>query len=858
MKAALAELTTFSVARPIWICGVFLVLVLGSAMGVATSLRIDTDTARLIADTVPYRTNAIAFREAFPLRADPLLIVVDGPTGGLTEVAADRLADAMRATPGFSRVERPDADPFLRRHALLYLHVDALNELSKALVEAQPLLATLNAAPGLAGLADMLGLALDPRGGEPREQLISFIRALADTAEARLNGTPAPFDAGSLFSMHDPLDGKRFITADVEIDHGRLGGRREMLDKVRALAEENGVTEGHGYNVRLTGKPALSVEQIRSIESGMGLAGVLSLILVALLLIAALRSGRLILAVLLVLMAGLFVTAGLAAIFIGTLNLISVAFAVLFIGLGVDSGIHFALRYRAIAAGGVPTEQALTEATRQVGPAMTLAALCAIIGFLSFLPTDYRGMAELGAIAAAGMAVSLMANLSLLPSLITLMRPLVPRPLSSRETDGRVEAALHRRSGIFRGAGILITIAATIAAVAGSRFDLNPLNLQDPDAEAVRTYRALADNPVTTPYTIEVIAADLKAADQMAARLTALPEVGSARTLNSMIPADQEDKLAILDDLVLLLGPALDPPGRAPEETARRDALDRLILALDDAPLSAAEASHRLAGALHHPANRSPEALRQIEFDLTTDLMHRLATLRTAILEAGPIDLAGLPERLSQQWIASDGRARIRVSPAPSMENDSEGFRAFADAVLAVAPEATGAPVQISQGARTVIRAFVESTVLTAILLIGVLAVMQRRLRDVVLTLGSVVIAAIWTFGIAAVLGLAINFANVIVLPLLFGLGVSSAIHMVARAREDTGDHGPEIASSTPRAIVYSALTTVASFGSLALSPHPGTASMGMMLAIAISSTLAVTLFLLPALTSGWPAQDRK
>lgn len=855
VSASLVSLTRFSTARPALVCVLALVLVAVSLAGMARSLRINTDTAGLIDARVPYRTDSLAFRAAFPLRSEQLIVVVDAPTGGLAEIAAERLAAAMRTSPLFRGVERPDAEAFLRSHALLYRSPQALASLSDSLSAAQPLIAAMTAAPGLPGLADALSLALDRRGGEPPAMVDTFIGRMADAAEASLDGRPAPFDASALLDTSDPLGSRRFVVADTVVDYGKLGGGGEALRAVHAMARDLGLTPGSGTTVRLTGGPALDSEELASVESGMGVAAVLSFSLVTLLLIVALGSGRLILGVLCTLVAGLIVTGGLATLMIGTLNLISVAFAVLFVGLGVDFGIHFALRVREALARQAPLQAALEEAAGAVGPPLALSALCAAIGFLSFLPTVYRGMAELGLIAASGMAVAMVANLTLLPALLRLLPPRLRSAGAVRGPFARFGAALLGHRFAVRAAGIAVTVLALAGAVTGTRFDVNPLNLQDPGAEAVRTYRSLADNPLTTPYHIEILAGSEDEAEALAGRLAALPEVGSTRTVRSFIPKDQDEKLALLEDLALVLGPALDEPGPPPDDAARRQAVERLIGVLDDAPASVS-ASKRLAASLQSVTEAPPATLAGLERDLTADLGQRFATLRTAILDATPVTREDLPESLVRQWIAPDGRARVEVAAAPAFAgDDAASLEAFADAVRAVAPHASGAPVLVTQGARTVIRAFLEATAITFGLLVVVLAVVQRRTGDVILTLGSLGVAGAWTFGVAAVLGIAVNFANVIVLPLLFGLGVSSAIHMVERMRQNGGDARALLGSSTPRAVLFSALTTIASFGSLAISPHRGTASMGLMLAIAIVATLIVTLILLPAFLDRSPAR---
>jgi len=219
-----------------------------------------------------------------------------------------------------------------------------------------------------------------------------------------------------------------------------------------------------------------------------------------------------------------------------------------------------------------------------------------------------------------------------------------------------------------------------------------------------------------------------------------------------------------------------------------------------------------------------------------------LEDLRLA-LEADRVELEDLPEDVRAQWLTADGQARVLVRPAWQIEDNGE-LRAFAQAILAEVPHATGTPIVVVEGGRAVVQAFEQASALALVLITILLAVVLRNLRDVILVLAPVALAAVLSAASAVLLGLSLNFANVIVLPLLLGLGVSGAIHVVMRERQQ----GDMVGSSTPRAVVFSGLTTIASFGSLALSDHLGLASMGQLLSIAIVWSLVCSLVVLPSM----------
>ena len=246
--------------------------------------------------------------------------------------------------------------------------------------------------------------------------------------------------------------------------------------------------------------------------------------------------------------------------------------------------------------------------------------------------------------------------------------------------------------------------------------------------------------------------------------------------------------------------------------------------------------------------------MNQLEFLLLGSFPQRLTELRQS-LKATTISLLELPASLRDRLVSSDGRARLELYPTGNMQS-RRALRDFVREVQEIAPHATGAPVSIFEAGSTVVQAFTQAAV-TTIILIGMLVLfLTRRLREIILIFLPLILAALMTSSASALFILPFNFANVIVLPLLFGLGIAGNIHMVIRERQTTVTS--MMSTTTPRAVLFSALTTIGSFGSIALSSHPGTSSMGVLLAIAIVCTLISTLILLPVLMTLWPANYQK
>jgi len=868
--------------RPWLVLSMALLLTVLSLWAAATRIGVSTDTSAMLDPDLPFQQQNRALKAAFPQLGGELAVVVDARTGAQAEAAAARLAAALQDRPDlFSMVSDVAGDPFFRRNGLLFLSLDDLYDLSDTLAEAQPFLGTLWPDPSLRGLAGLMdtaadalvdnggGAALAPGGGL---SLGPVLDRMASVAEARLSGdTAARLDWQALMRGHaapKPSESRHILVAKPALNLNALSPAGAAMAAVRQAARDLDLTPDQGVTVRLTGAAAMESEELKSVQSGMDLAGLITFVAVVCLLVIGLRSPRLILATVTTLVMGLCWTAGLAAVTVGTLNMISVAFAVLFIGLSVDFGIHFALRYREERMRHEDNAAALAGAARGVGPALALCALAAAIAFLAFLPTEYLGLAQLGLISGMGMGVAFLANLTVPPALLALLpaRPKATgRDAGLRSLAGRLEVGLRGHARTVAVLALALGVgAAALAPLA--RFDFDPLNLRDPHTESVATALDLLDDPQVTPYTIDILADDLDAAQAVAARVAALPEVSSAITARDLVPGAQDEKLAVIGDMALFLGGSLaQVPLPPPDATALRDAADRLGAALGriagagsgagagagGVDAATRDAARRFAGVLAQ-AEEADDALPALDHALTADLPPVLARLKDS-LTAAPVTLDDLPAALKDRYLAADGRARVEVRSALNVRDPAELAR-FVDAVRAEEPGATGSPVLIRESGRVVLWAFAEAAAIALVGITLLLAVTLRRARDILLVYAPLTLAALLTVATAAVLGLAFNFANVIVLPLLFGLGVASAIHLVQRERDEP-DVGQAMASSTPRAVVFSALTTIGSFGSIAASSHPGTASMGVLLTIAIGLTLVCTLGVLPALLALWPSR---
>ncbi|QJU57520.1 MMPL family transporter [Sphingomonas sp. AP4-R1] len=854
MGAFVSRIVGWSIARP-WRTLILALVLSALALTVALSrFAMSTDTADLISPTVAWRQQERATEAAFPQLSDTMLVVIDGKTPELAEEAAARLADRLTADRAhFRRVARPDGGAFFQKEGLLFGSREDVSRTTAALVDAQPLLGPLAADPSLRGVASAIGTVAEGASRDPRAytQAGPALRSLSDTIEARLAGKPAYFSWQALFAggndaLRPPT--RRLLLLQPVLNHGDLEAGSAAADAVRSTAGSLGLDPAHGVTLRLTGEVPLADEEFATLQENIGFVGLVMALATLAALWAATRSPRLVAAILLTTTLGLLITAAIGLLAVGRFNLISIAFIPLFVGLGVDFGIQLSVRFRAERADGLDAPAAIAAAARALGPSLSLAAAATFLGFGAFLPTAYVGVAELGVIAGLGMIVALLLSVTLLPALILLFGGPAP---SAATTLHRMEGAddwlaRHRRAILI---AFGVSLALSIVLLRWVSFDFNPLHLRDPKAPSMATLADLARDPDRTPNVIDALAPNHQTAQALAKKLDALPEVRQVVTLDSFVPEDQPAKLATINDAAMLLDLSLDPfsvapaPGDDEIVTALRDAAAKLRSGPADAV--------RLANAFDRLAAATPASRADLQAVITRPLGIMLEQTRQA-LHPDAVTRATLPADLVRDWIAPDGRERIQLFPAGNA-SDNRVIHRFRDAVETVTPAISGLPVATQAAAETVAGAFVQAGVIAFLLVSLLLFAVLRDVREVAFTLAPVILSIFLTLGTCVLIGQPVNFANIIAFPLLFGVGVAFHIYFVMAWR---GGETRLLGSSLARAVLFSALTTGVAFGSLWLSRHPGTASMGKILMISLIWTLICALIFEPALL-GPPRQRR-
>ena len=820
----------------------------------ANKFAINTNTDDFIAASVPWRQNEIAYQKAFPDQENQIIVVIDGVTPERADQAVKALDAKLQGHPDlFKSVVQPDGGPFFAKNGLLFQSTEDVRKAIGGLQKAQPVLAIIASDPSLRGVFD--GFSFISRGvGGKQGTFDQFDHPIVEMNNALtkiLAGKPAFFSWQNLISNGEKPSSqqlRKFIQITPILDFSALEPGEKPTNFVRAAAKDLHLDASTGTRVRITGQVPISDSEFATVADGFGLNGAITAVVVLLIIYSALKSLKIVAAVFVTVLAGLAMTFAAGLFLVGALNLISVAFAVLFVGIGVDFGIQFSVRYKAERYDYPDFYEALAIGAAKVGRPLALAAVATTAGFYAFLPTAYLGVSELGEIAGTGMIIAFLCSITILPALLTIIQPPPEKEAAGYKFLAPVDDFIEKH----RYPIIIGTLAVALAGTPLLRnlhFDFNPLNLDSQKQESVATLIDLMKDPNTDTQVISVLEPNLDTANSTAAKIRDLPDVARVTTISNLVPEDQDKKLAIIAQGKKALGPALDP-SRALDPSADEDDVASIRKTANafantakDATGKGAEDARHFAELANKLADAAPAVRDRARAVLIPPLRTTVAAIRDS-LDAAQVTLADVPQSLKAMYLTPSGEARIEVAPKGD-PNDNANMIEFAKQVQSIAPKATGQPVSIQEAGKTVKLAFIEAGVIALASIFVILWIVLRRVGDVLLTLVPLLLAGVVTLEITVLIDMPLNFANIIALPLLLGLGVAFKIYFVMAWRAGTKKL---LQSSLTRAVFWSALTTATAFGSLWASKHPGTSSMGKLMALSLACTLCAAILFQPAL----------
>lgn len=829
-----------------------LLLAVGAGYYASKHFAINTDINSLIAQNLDWRQRDQQFDRAFD-RDATITAVVEAKTPEMATAASDALFARLKDDKtNFQSMQQLGTGEFFEKNGLLFLPTEEVGKVTGQFESAAPLIEIMAGDPSIRGLTGALetGLAGVKRGQVKLDNTARPFNQIAQTVETVLSKGNASFSWRELVS-DEPLsdsDKRAFIEFKPILDYNALEPGKGATDAIRKAAVDLDFATKYQARVRLTGPVPIANEEYATVQEGAVVNGIGTVLVVLLILWLALHSAKIIFAVFINLFVGLALTTAAGLMMVGSFNLLSIAFAVLFVGLGVDFGIQYSVRYRSERYKHNDLPGALVLAAKRSAVPLSLAAMATAAGFLCFMPTDYKGIAELGQIAGVGMLVAFLSSITVLPAMLKLLNPPGEQEPVGYAFLAPLDRFLEKHRVLIVGGTLLLALGG-LPLLYFMKFDFNPMNLRNPHAESIATFLDLRKDPNTGANAINVMTTSEEQARAVEAKLEKVPEVLRVMSLDSFVPQDQPPKLKLLAQGAKVLNPALNPDqiDAAPTDKENVDSLkssvDNLRRTAGDAKGPGAIASRRLADALEKLANGDEATRNKAQDVFVTPLKIVFDQLRNA-MQAETVTLKSLPPDLVSAWKSKDGIIRVEALPKGD-PNDNDTLRKFAAAVLAAEPTAIGGPVSILKSGDTVVKAFIHAGIY-ALLVIGLLLwITLRRFVDVLMTLVPLLVAGAVTLEICVLIGLPLNFANIVAFPLLLGVGVAFKIYYVVAWRSGRTNL---LQTSLTRAIFFSALTTATAFGSLWLSSHPGTSSMGKLLALSLVTTLAAVLLFQPAL----------
>ncbi|HIL77734.1 MAG TPA: hopanoid biosynthesis-associated RND transporter HpnN [Methylococcales bacterium] len=822
-------------------------------------LGVNNNSSEMLSPDLPFQKNFKRLETAFPQDTNAILFVVDTPTPEETAIAASNLLKRLENNSDFFESSYiPDDNAFFRQQAFLYLSTAELDKLASNLTDAQPFIGYLAQNYHLQGLFSILTEALENEDSIISQSLPALLTSISTALEKAATGAYYHVSWQEILNPNSATNKtRRIVIAKPWVNYQSMMPVDAAIAKARSVSSQL-MHEMPGSNIRITGDIALQHEELEDIGDGAVLSGIGSLLLVLAILFRCFRSIKLLLATLITLLMGLTLTAGFAAIAIGHLNVISVSFAALYIGLGVDFAIHMNLHYRAQLVKQQSNEDAIKKALQSVGFSLFLCALTTSIGFFAFVPTDYTGVSELGMISGVSMFIGLAVSMLVLPALLTLFKLKDAKPFNTAVQPSFIQTLPFRYKKTIRISTFVIAFSC-LFVIPSISFDSNPIDMRNPKATTVIAFKDLLKSKTDSPYALYALSQNLEATRQLSVELELLPSVHGTINLESLVANDQDEKLYTIEDLALILGPQLSQFNArlAPSDTVAvltefnatlANFLEKQNSSINPKILLelSANIDKFLAALEQFP---EPVILAQNLDNSILGLLPYTITMLSQGLSAYQFGINDIPEQIRLQWLSPTGIYRTMIMPEQNL-NIPENLKQFAEQVQSIDPSAVGMPVGDQASGKAVVGAF-QQAFASSLLIIGLLLLyILRSIKKTLLVIAPLLLAGLLTCTVNVFLGIPFNFANIIALPLLLGMGVDSGIHIMHCLHESLADDQNLLQTSTARGVMFSSITTMSSFISLAFIPHFGISSMGITLAVGISFTLLCTLIILPAFSS--------
>lgn len=786
-------------ARPKWLA-VFIVIVTAFSIWYGQhNFKVNADLSSLVQQKGEWLDNLNEVNRLFPDSGN-ITILVSGQNGQRAKVYTAQLAKAFSEQDIILDVFSPSTLAWFDQYALGFLAEDDFQQFIAQFEQSVAPAVIASQLP--ARKIEHYFALLSQRHSSDNAQLEPLLTASKSsvvdwqqTMESELN-TPKHF----------------VIALSGAANHQQKNPNRVIIDSVETTLAA--VPKPDGIEVTYTGQTALDFDEINDAENSIAFAGSASLIGLLLILAIGIRSMRIILACYITVLVGLTWTFAAGLALVGHYSTISIVFMVMFIGLAVDFAIHLCLHIqeqrRFQPDNLVSTQQAIQHSIRP----LSLCALSSAIGFMSFYPTAYTGLGELGVISALGMLLGLVATFVLVPLFFQLFGFPTSRNRESYSASARYGISLHRYS---RGIIVVVSVWFVLMLVGASqfKFDFSTLVLKNPDSSSVLALNRLQQLGLGSSYQLHAIAKDQQQAEEWKQQLITLPSVNHVTIASDFLPQDWSVRQSSLTQSLQL--------GTLP------------------APIDYADFKQHASDEQWVGADQLPDVLPD---DVERQLFSGLTGMMNSMQASDNPEMSDMPAELLHRFVSDDGQFLVTVTPKEDM-TDVDNMEHFIEQVQSIATNAVGRAVAEQQVGKIIVSAFQQAILLAVVLISLILTFAIRNKRDIFLIFIPLILSSVTTLGLMHWLGLSLNMANIIVIPLIFGLGVDNGIHIVNRFRKE-GDIHSFFATSTPNATLVSCLSTLMTFGALIVAQHQGMHSIGVVLSIALSSILLFSLVLLP------------
>ena len=792
------------------------------------NLKIDTSTDSLINKNLDFKINQKRLKNEFKFLSNNILIRVSHSNQLVLDESTKKLIENLKIRKDLSFVYSPNVDPLFKENFFNFLNHKEKKKIVQKLYEYQPFLSEINSNPRMEGFNNLLSISLQ---AEDKESLDNFYPILNSFLESLKN--------------NNKVDWSNIFERDSNQNFIIVGYKEELLKEFSDFyAFLNNEKQTSSINIEFTGGLIIDYEEIGSVSTGNIIAGILSILIVSFLLWIAFKDLKIIFILVGSILIGLSITMGIVTLTIGKLNLISVAFAVLFIGLTVDYGIQIVLR---ILERKEVEKINIFPGLNSISNTLLIASIPTMVGFLSFIPTNYIGLSELGIISFIGLIVGLFSNLLLLPSLLIIFLKKTKPKNNIKQTsllEKIIFFLINKKALVY--SFLFFIFFFNLIFIERISFDYDAMNLKDQKLASVKLAKELIKKNPSSDYVISVI----QDKDEMknSKKLDVLQEKESVDSYFSFFDINSEFKNDDLDYLKFLIDSE-----KSPKFYASKDQIEIFIKNLTTLSKVGSEKVSNLSNNILQQFENmtlDDEKIKKIQFNFFSGFDSLIQKIQNFGLVNENLH-QNIPDFYLKRYVSSNQNYRIEIFPSKDV-SAKKNLDEFVNDVEYIFPNATGMPIVQQKAGLIVIESFNIALTISIIFLIIFIYLIFKRFLYVLISVLSLLIAFMFSVFIMILFNINLNFANMIALPLLYSLGISFTIYFIKRFIQYEGKIDSVISSNTPKAIIFSAATTMGSFSTLAISSHSGTSSMGLLLFICLLMTVLSAVFILPVLLSSF------